>query len=777
LLYSSTPIFNLDRTRVALSKPKIILVDKANDMSKRESTCHRFLSAIFVGLAMGVGTASADDSSPLRAAARRGDSAEVQRLIDAKEDINAASDYGVTALAMACDHGHEEVVRILIRAGADPNTKDRFYKFSPLGWATMRKHVSVVKLLVEGGATDVDTALGNAVGMQDEAIVGVLVGSGKVTDATMAKAIFGAKMMMPTMTDPKPMEAIIAILESKMSEPAKGMLLKLEADRAATQMWKDLLGAYKNDRSTLDVKVNDGQLTMSERGVDRVMPLEKKDANVFASGEGEIRFVRDGEVTVSLFWAKKDGDVGYVKLLESSETSSTASTAMSESASIVPTLAQDFPMTEENWPNFRGTLSRGINNGIAIPTQWNGKEGKNIAWKASIPGLATSSPIVVGNRVFLTTAEQVSDKSGFRTGAYGDVESVNSDGECVYQLMCLDLDTGSVEWAREAVREVPKVKRHAKSSHANSTPATDGRFVVAMFGGAGIYCYDMDGKLQWKRDLGMLDSGWFYDKSYQWGYGSSPFIFEDRVLVQCDVQEGSFLEAMDLATGKTVWRTPREEIPTWSSPVGFMAADGTPTVIATGTKCTAGYHARTGEKLWSMGGFSEIVVPTPQVMPDVVLLTSGYAPVQPIVALLNSARGELKIPSEKDTSGSFLWAQTRGGPYMPTPVVVDQKVYLLDNSGILTCVELATGKRVFRQRLRSEKASAYTSSPVASNGNLYCTSEEGLTFVVAMDDKGTVRSENELGEAVLTSPAISRGKLLLRGEKHLFAIQVKPEAN
>ncbi len=738
---------------------------------------HPLFLAFLVAFVGESGGAIADDSSPLRSAARRGDALQVQRLIEAKEDLNAESDYGVTALAMACDHGHEEVVRLLLQAGANPNTKDRFYKFSPLGWATMRKHASVVKLLVDGGATDVDSVLGNAVGMQDEAMVKVLVESGKVSDATMARSVFGAKMMIPTMPDPKPMQGIVAVLESSMTESAKTILSQLEADQAASILWKDFLGAYKSDQATVDFKVIEGKLTLSERGKERSLPLEKSGEDGFSSDDGRIRFVRDGGAIVSFVLEKTDGEASYTKVMESSESNGSSPATKEESAGVGITLADDFPMTDQNWPNFRGVLSRGINNGEAIPTEWNGQDGKNIAWKTSIPGLATSSPIVVGNRVFLTTADQASDKSGFRTGPYGDVESVNTDGECVYQVICLNLDTGSVEWTRESAREVPKVKRHAKSSHANPTPATDGKWVVALFGGAGMYCYDVEGTLKWKRDLGVLDSGWFYDKSYQWGFGSSPFIFEDRVFVQCDVQEGSFLEAIDLATGQTVWRTPREEIPTWSSPVGFMAADGTPTVIATGTKCTAAYHARTGEKLWSMGGFSEIVVPTPQVMPDVALLTSGYAPVQPIVALLNSARGELKIPSEKETGGPFVWSQMRGGPYMPTPVVYNQKVYILDNSGILTCIELATGKRVFRQRLRAEKANAYTSSPVASNGNLYCTSEEGLTFVVAMDGSGTIRSQNELGEAVLTSPAISQGKLLLRGEKHLFAIETKSEGN
>jgi outer membrane protein assembly factor BamB len=169
-------------------------------------------------------------------------------------------------------------------------------------------------------------------------------------------------------------------------------------------------------------------------------------------------------------------------------------------------------------------------------------------------------------------------------------------------LLCIDADKGSILWNRESIREVPKVKRHAKSSHANPTPATDGQRVVAFFGGVGVFCYNMDGSLLWSKNLGMLDSGWFYDRSYQSGFGSSPFIFEDTVYLQCDVQEGAFLIALHIETGETRWKVAREEIPTWSSPVAFVAQDGTPTIIATGTKCTAAYHARTGERLWSMGG-------------------------------------------------------------------------------------------------------------------------------------------------------------------------------
>ncbi len=421
--------------------------------------------------------------------------------------------------------------------------------------------------------------------------------------------------------------------------------------------------------------------------------------------------------------------------------------------------------------------------GSSLPKTWDGQEGKNIAWKTAIPGLATSSPIAWGNRVFVTTAIQEGDSSGFRVGPYGDVESVQVDGECRFVVQCLSLNDGKLIWEHEAAKGVPKVKRHAKSSHANPTPATDGKHLVASFGGEGVFCYDMEGRLLWEKQLGDLDSGWFYDRSYQWGFGSSPCIFEDMVILQCDIQEKSFLTALDLKTGEEKWRTERDEIPTWSSPVAFFAPDGQPTVVVCGTKCSAGYNARTGSLLWKLGGFSEITVPTPQVLPEAVLLTSGYAPVQPIVFLEHSARGDLKMPEEKknesDAQSSdatkerspFLWNLMRGGPYMPTPLVVDSKLYVLDNGGILSCYAMGSGKRIFRQRVRSDEANAYTASPITDGQYLLATSESGISFVCDLKNKGEIVSQNALGESVLASPAMAGTKLLLRGEKHLFAIE------
>ncbi|MCU0707557.1 MAG: PQQ-binding-like beta-propeller repeat protein [Pirellula sp.] len=709
--------------------------------------------------------ANADDGERLREAARRGDVTAIEGLLAKGIDVNSPSSYGVTPLATACDHGHIEAARLLIDRGADVNTKDTFYKFTPLGWAVMRRHTEIAKILVAAGAQDADAALSNAVGSMQPEVVRMLIESGKISDAARASAIRAARKMQAAPNAAT--QPILEILETNLSEEAKRMVDYAALEQQKLDQLKPFEGVYQFESALMTIKINDGALIASEGDSERSLRLEPEGTDTFVARGTTVQFLRDAEKIRALTWKAGESERTFERTANPIAPAPAAPVAELESST---RRFEDFPEPDTNWPQFRGPLSRGIATGNVPITVWDGPSGKNVAWKTSIPGLATSSPIVWDNRVFLTTGVQESDASGFRTGAYGDVESVQSNGECSYRLICVDLETGSVLWEREAARRVPQVKRHAKSSHANATAATDGKHVLAMFGEAGLHCFDMDGNLLWTRDLGLLDSGWFYDRSYQWGFGSSPCIFEDSVIVQCDVQDEAFLSAIDLRTGETRWKTPREEIPTWSSPVAFIAKDGTPMVIATGTKCTAAYHARTGEVLWKMGGFSEIVVPTPQVLPEFAVVTSGYAPVQPIVALRHSARGDLKIPESPSEDSPFLWAQMKGGPYMPTPVVTVDQMTILDNGGILTGLDLATGKRLFRQRLRGEKATAYTASPVACAGHLYCTSEEGTTYVIAMDGKGTVVSQNDLGESVLASPAISQGRLLIRGERNLYCI-------
>jgi len=212
-----------------------------------------------------------------------------------------------------------------------------------------------------------------------------------------------------------------------------------------------------------------------------------------------------------------------------------------------------------DWPSFRGPAASGVADGFPTPEKWDATTGQGVLWKAEVPGLSVSSPIVWGDRLFVTTAVSSDPSAPFRHGLFGDVEPSKDVSVHSWRVLCLDKKTGRLIWEKVAHEGVPKTKRHPKSSQASPTPVTDGRVVVAHFGSEGLYAYDLDGKLLWKRDLGLLNAGWFYDPDYEWGVGSSPILWKDLVIVQCDVQKNSFVAAFDVATGQPVWRTDREE--------------------------------------------------------------------------------------------------------------------------------------------------------------------------------------------------------------------------
>jgi len=220
----------------------------------------------------------------------------------------------------------------------------------------------------------------------------------------------------------------------------------------------------------------------------------------------------------------------------------------------------------QNWPSFRGLGASGVADGQKLPATWDIAKGTNIAWKTPIPGLAHSSPIVWGDRVFVTTAVSSRPDAGFRRGLYGDGDASDDRSVQKWRVLCLNARTGAVLWDRLADEGVPKEKRHIKSTYASSTPATDGEVVVAFFGSQGLHAYDLDGRPLWTRDLGRIDAGAYDLPDYEWGTASSPVLYRDLVIVQCDQQKGSFLAALHRKMGKTVWKTEREELPSWGTP-------------------------------------------------------------------------------------------------------------------------------------------------------------------------------------------------------------------
>lgn len=448
---------------------------------------------------------------------------------------------------------------------------------------------------------------------------------------------------------------------------------------------------------------------------------------------------------------------------------------VSFSAALLVLLAP--PLSAADWPSFRGPQASGVDAAAKPapgPLTWDGEKGSNVKWKTAIPGLANSSPVIWGDRVFVTTAVSNEANPVYRTGLYGDVDSVESTAEQSWRLYALDRKSGKILWQQTAASGVPKVKRHLKSTHANSTPTADGRHVVALFGSAGLYCYDHSGKLKWKKDLGVLDAGWFYDPSYQWEYGSSPVIWKDRVIVQADLQKSSFLAAFDLETGKELWRTQRDEIPSWATPTIVEATvDGKPKaeIVTNATRHIRGYDPQTGKELWRLSGNSEIVAPTPIAAHGLVYVTAGYSPVQPIYAIrVGKAQGDITLPEGKESSEAVAWSKKRGGTYMPTPVVYGDHLYTCANNGILTAYDAKTGEQVYRERLTGQKTSAFTASPIAADGKLYFSSEEGDIYVVKAGSKFELLATNPMGEAMMASPAIADGLLVVRGRSHVFAV-------
>ena len=418
------------------------------------------------------------------------------------------------------------------------------------------------------------------------------------------------------------------------------------------------------------------------------------------------------------------------------------------------------------WPSFRGPNGSGIADGQGAPLRWSG-EGRSVLWKTAIPGLGHSGPIVWGERIFLTSAVTEEGDNSLRIGLYGDVDSVEDDSVHVWKIFAVDRSSGEIVWERTAASGRPRVKRHLKSTHANPSPATDGEHLVVSFGSEGLFCYGFDGTLHWKKDLGLLSSGWFFDGTYEWGFSSSPILHDGRVIVQVDVSKGSFVGAFDLETGEEIWRTPRNEPPGYATPNVLPGGDG-PDEIVTNGKTIRGYDAASGEELWSLAPNSELTVASPTVEGGVAFVTGGYPPVRPIYAIAPGGRGDLTLAEGESAGGAVTWSHDRGGTYMPTPLAYRGLLYVLQNNGRLSTYDLATGELIYRHRVG--QAGSYTASPVAADERLYLTNEEGTTYVVRAGRSYGELAQNSLGEIVMATPAISGGMMVVRSKEHLWAL-------
>ena len=425
-----------------------------------------------------------------------------------------------------------------------------------------------------------------------------------------------------------------------------------------------------------------------------------------------------------------------------------------------------------DWPQFRGPSASGIGEGSKPPVRWDATTNTNVLWKAPIPGLSVSSPVVSGDRVFVSTAVSADSKQSFRTGLYGDTDPVNDSSIHEWKVIALDKKTGKMLWEQTAHKGKPKTKRHPKSSQASPTPATDGKTLVVFFGSEGLFAYSVEGKLLWKKDLGLQSSGWFFDPDSEWGAASSPVIHKNSVIVQCDRQKDGFVAAFDLASGKELWRTPRAELPGWGTPTIVQGKDRTE-IATNGSKAVRGYDADTGKELWTLGPNSEVTCTTPVSANGLIFVTAGYPPVQPIYAIKVGSTGDLTLQSGKESSDSIAWSKQRGGVYLPSPIVYGDHLYTVGNNGILTAYEAKNGNRVYQQRVG--EGGSFTASPVAAADKLYISSEDGDVYVVKAGAQYELLAKNKVGEAILATPALAGNIIFVRGERHLFAIAEMPQ--
>lgn len=433
-----------------------------------------------------------------------------------------------------------------------------------------------------------------------------------------------------------------------------------------------------------------------------------------------------------------------------------------------PPASAEEPRPGVDWPQFRGIGASGISEGTPLPITWDVPRGENLRWKTPIPGMSHASPIVWGDRVFVVTAVSGQDNPSLKVGLYGNVDSVDDSTVHRWFMYGLDKNTGKILWEQLLHEGAPSVKRHAKATQANSTPATNGKVVVTFYGSEGLCCLSVDGKMLWKKNIGNLSTGWFVPPQPQWGFGSSPIIFEDMVIVQCDVLHDAFIAAFRLDTGEEVWRTKREEVPTWGTPT-LWRAGGRSQIVVNGYQRLAGYDPRDGRELWWMSAGGDIPVPTPVAGDDLIYVANAHGFAAPIYAIRPTASGNISLSKDEKSNEHIAWCDRACGNYMQTPLLYLGGLYCCRDNGVLTCYDPKTGEQRYRQRL-GKGTTGFTASPVAGDGKLYLTSEEGDVYVVRAGPTFELLASNAIGEICLATPAISQGALFFRTQHHLLSI-------
>lgn len=422
---------------------------------------------------------------------------------------------------------------------------------------------------------------------------------------------------------------------------------------------------------------------------------------------------------------------------------------------------------ERQWPGYRGYLASGVLDNANLPESFDFIKGTNIKWKIEIPGMGLSSPVIWDNKIFITSAISKSDRSGLKPGLYGDVTPVKDSSVHDWKVYCFDKKSGKILWEKTSYTGVPKIKRHPKSTHANTSVATDGKHVVAFFGSEGLYCYNIDGKLLWQKNLGILKSVFFMMKNAEWEFASSPVIYNGILIIQCDVLENSFVAAYDVNTGKELWKTMRDEYPGWCTPNIYTNA-GKTYIALNGYKIRAGYDLESGKEVWRMSGGGDIQIPTPIIGKDLIYFNSAHGRSSPILAISTEATGDITLKGTETSNNFVKWSIPRGGSYMHTMLLYRDHLYNMDWNGTIKCMDPLTGRELFNGKLG--KAKSFVASPVAADGRIYIIDEDGTVYIIKDSSSLEILAEIPMNDVSLVAPAITGGMIIFRTQKYLIGV-------
>jgi len=390
-----------------------------------------------------------------------------------------------------------------------------------------------------------------------------------------------------------------------------------------------------------------------------------------------------------------------------------------------------------DWPHWRGDGGNGVSLTAKPPVEFGAD--RNLRWKAEIPGRGSSSPVIVGERVFVTTAVPVEGERGLLD----------------FRLLCLDRETGREVWSRSCVKAVPHEGTHETNGFASASPCADGERVYAHFGSRGLHCFTPAGEPRWSRDFGDMTV------RHGFGEGSSPTLAGDLVLVPWDHEGPSRLFALDKRTGKTVWETPRDEPTCWATPLVVTDAGGTTQVVMNGENAARGYDLASGKELWRCGGQTVRPCGSAVAAGGKAWIGSGFR---------GAFLGAFDLAGRGDLAGGphVLWTKQAGTPDVASPLLSSGRLfYYKEKTGLLTCVDAATG-RAHYETVRIPGVSRTYASPVAAAGRVYLTDRSGRITVIDDAPELTIVAENDVGEGVDATPAPAGDSLFVRGERHLF---------